>query len=69
MDGSGNLYGTTTTGGPAEDGAIFELAHGSHTITSLASFNGANESDLRAGVIMDPHDQQVEGVSEARSTI
>ena len=43
MDSSGNLYGTTGQGGAStDDGTVFELAHGSGTITTLASFNGTN---------------------------
>src|SRR5208282_2576337 len=40
MDGSGNLYGTTTGGGAHGDGTVFELAHGSSAIITLTSFNG-----------------------------
>jgi len=53
MDSSGNLYGTTPYGGASGDGTVFELAHGSHTITTLASFNGTNGEYPHAGVIMD----------------
>ncbi len=53
MDSSGNLYGTTYAGGKAEDGTVFELAHGSGTITTLASFNGTNGASPWAGLIMD----------------
>lgn len=40
IDSAGNLYGTTNIGGVESNGSIFELAAGSHTITTLASFNG-----------------------------
>jgi uncharacterized repeat protein (TIGR03803 family) len=53
MDGSGNLYGTTELGGAHGAGTVFELAKGGDTITTLASFNGANGADPRAGLIMD----------------
>jgi uncharacterized repeat protein (TIGR03803 family) len=53
MDGSGNLYGTTSSGGASSDGTVFELAHGSGTPTTLASFNGTNGSDPVAGLILD----------------
>jgi uncharacterized repeat protein (TIGR03803 family) len=54
MDGSGNLYGTTTNGeGGPTDGTAFELAHGSGTPTPLAPFNGINGSDPSARLIMD----------------
>ena len=53
VDSSGNLYGTTETGGPADDGTIFELAKGSSTITTQASFNGTNGSSPNGGLIID----------------
>jgi uncharacterized repeat protein (TIGR03803 family) len=53
MDGSGNLYGTTGGGGAYSDGTIFELAQGSSTITTLASFNGTNGANPEAGLIID----------------
>jgi uncharacterized repeat protein (TIGR03803 family) len=54
MDSSGNLYGTTNRGGASNDGTVFELAHGSGPIATLASFNGTNGADpLYSGVIMD----------------
>jgi uncharacterized repeat protein (TIGR03803 family) len=53
MDGSGNLYGTAKSGGAANDGTVFELAHGSGTVTTLASFHGTDGAEPVAGVIMD----------------
>jgi uncharacterized repeat protein (TIGR03803 family) len=53
LDGSGNLYGTTREGGAANDGVIFELAHGSGTITTLASFNGTNGQFPIGPLVMD----------------
>jgi uncharacterized repeat protein (TIGR03803 family) len=53
MDSSGNLYGTTANGGASSDGTVFELAHGSRTITTLASFNGTDGANPRAGLVMD----------------
>jgi uncharacterized repeat protein (TIGR03803 family) len=53
MDNSGNLYSTTEIGGASNDGTIFELAHGSGTITTLASFNGSNGAEPWAGLVMD----------------
>ena len=53
MDSSGNLYGTTYEGGPSNDGTVFELAKGSGTITTLASFKGTNGADPQAALIMD----------------
>jgi uncharacterized repeat protein (TIGR03803 family) len=52
MDSSGNLYGETFTGGAYSRGTVFELAQGSGTITTLASFNGESSAP-RGGLIMD----------------
>jgi uncharacterized repeat protein (TIGR03803 family) len=41
-DGSGNLFGTTSGGGPSGKGTVFEMLKGSGTITTLATFNGSN---------------------------
>jgi uncharacterized repeat protein (TIGR03803 family) len=56
MDGSGNLYGTAESGGAANDGTIFELAHGRGTLTTLASFNGTDGANPFAGLVMDGSD-------------
>jgi uncharacterized repeat protein (TIGR03803 family) len=53
LDASGNLYGTTAAGGSANDGTVFELASGSGTITTLASFTGTNGANPEAGLVMD----------------
>src|SRR5262249_39322694 len=45
--------GTTQVGGASNDGTVFEIAEGSGTITTLASFNGPNGADPEAGLIMD----------------
>ena len=37
----------------ANDGTVFELAKGSSTIATLASFGGTNGHDPYAGLIMD----------------
>jgi uncharacterized repeat protein (TIGR03803 family) len=42
LDGQGNLYGTTRTGGIYGDGTVFEVVKGSNTVTTLASFDEAN---------------------------
>jgi uncharacterized repeat protein (TIGR03803 family) len=53
IDGSGSLYGTTRQGGASSDGTIFEVAAGSATITTLASFNGTDGKFPDAGLLMD----------------
>jgi uncharacterized repeat protein (TIGR03803 family) len=52
-DTAGNLFGTTSQGGPSNAGTVFELAAGSSTITALASFNGTNGQDPNVGLIED----------------
>ena len=53
MDSSGNLYGTTSSGGANGYGTVFKLAKGSSTITALASFNGTDGYNSLAALIMD----------------
>ena len=53
MDAAGNSFGTTGLGGTSNGGTVFELAAGSGTITTLASFNGANGQDPNVGLIED----------------
>lgn len=53
LDAAGNLYGTTTSGGAAGFGTVFELAKGSGTITTLASFNGTDGIAPNGGMAID----------------
>jgi uncharacterized repeat protein (TIGR03803 family) len=53
MDPSGNLYGTASSGGASGAGTVYEVARGSGTITTLASFNGTNGAGPVAGLVMD----------------
>ena len=54
INASGNLYGTTEFGGANGYGKVFELAHGSSTITQLASFTQVINGDNHAsGVVLD----------------
>src|SRR5271156_4228258 len=53
LDASGNLYGTTTSEGVDADGTIFEVAHGTTTATTIASFNGTNGADPLGGLVLD----------------
>ncbi|HET6250870.1 MAG TPA: choice-of-anchor tandem repeat GloVer-containing protein [Tepidisphaeraceae bacterium] len=53
IDSSGNLFGTTATGGAYGDGTVFEIAGGSGVITTLASFNGVNGSTPHGSVTLD----------------
>jgi uncharacterized repeat protein (TIGR03803 family) len=53
MDSGGNLYGTTQAGGIDGDGTVFELLKGSNTLTTLATFNGANGNEPFGTVVSD----------------
>ncbi len=52
-DASGNLYGTTVGGGANNRGTVFEVAAGSSSITTLATFNGVNGQFPQAGLLAD----------------
>ena len=43
LDSSGNIYGTTTGGTSYQQGAVYEIASGTSTITRLAQFTGTNQ--------------------------
>jgi uncharacterized repeat protein (TIGR03803 family) len=53
LDSSGNLFGTTLLTQAFNNGTVFEVQHGSGTITTLASFNFNNGSQPEAGLAMD----------------
>ena len=53
MDGSGNLYGTTSEGGANSDGTVFELNPGTGLLTTLATFAGANGAYPYSSLVMD----------------
>ncbi len=50
LDSSGNLFGTTYSGGSNNTGTVFEVVHGTSTITKLASFIFTNGSNPQAGL-------------------
>ncbi len=52
-DSAGNFYGTTYDGGENNLGTVFKLASGSNVLTTIASFNGTNGSEPRAGLTFD----------------
>jgi uncharacterized repeat protein (TIGR03803 family) len=57
LDAAGNVYGTTSLGGPDNLGTVFELAvpvgKGSYTEKVLWSFNGTDGSSPYASLILD----------------
>jgi uncharacterized repeat protein (TIGR03803 family) len=53
-DSRGNFFGTAYSGGGANsNGTVFEVAAGSDTITTLASFDGSDGASPTSGVIED----------------
>ncbi len=68
LDSNGNLFGETASGGPANDGVIYEIAKGSNTITVLKSFNGLNGINPVGGLIADSKGDLF-GTTEGNNTI
>jgi uncharacterized repeat protein (TIGR03803 family) len=52
MDGSGDIFGTTLSGGMANDGTVFELQKDG-PLTTLVSFNGSNGSQPYDSLLLD----------------
>ena len=53
-DSSGNLFGTTQQGGTGGGyGTVFEVAHGTGTITTLATFNNCNGANPTGSLVED----------------
>jgi uncharacterized repeat protein (TIGR03803 family) len=52
-DASGNLYGTTKNGGTNNEGTVFELAAGTHALSTLATFNNTNGAFPESSLIAD----------------
>ncbi len=53
LDASGDIFGTTYSGGASGEGTVFEIVHGTNAITTLASFNGTNGGFPASGVTLD----------------
>jgi uncharacterized repeat protein (TIGR03803 family) len=53
LDSSGNLWGTTSSGGQDSDGVIFEVPAATHKIVDIAAFNGANGATPYSGLTLD----------------
>jgi uncharacterized repeat protein (TIGR03803 family) len=50
IDGAGNLFGVTATGGAKGYGTVFEIAAGSETITTLYNFTGRTTANPKGGI-------------------
>lgn len=53
IDSAGNVFGVCTTGGAYNHGTIFELPAGQSTVTTLASYTGADGDSLGNGLVRD----------------
>lgn len=53
LDTSGDLFGTAQLGGSDNGGTVWELPHGSGTITALASFQKAVTNNNLSGLVID----------------
>jgi uncharacterized repeat protein (TIGR03803 family) len=53
LDASGDIYGTTNSGGSSDYGTIFEIARGSAVVTTIVSFNGIDAAYPKTGVVVD----------------
>ena len=49
-DAAGDLFGTTETGGADNDGTVFEIAKSTGALVTLATFTGADGSELDGGL-------------------
>ena len=52
LDSLGNLYGIAASGGANGSGAIFEIAHGTTALTTLASFNATTSGFNPSGTLL-----------------
>jgi uncharacterized repeat protein (TIGR03803 family) len=52
-DAHGNVYGTTSRGGANSLGTVYEVAAGSGTITTIASFTSLSGYNTETGLVMD----------------
>jgi uncharacterized repeat protein (TIGR03803 family) len=53
IDSAGDIYGTTSYGGDSGNGTVFEIAKGSTTVTTIASFEDSNGSNPIGGLTID----------------
>jgi uncharacterized repeat protein (TIGR03803 family) len=54
LDSSGDLFGTTTSGGSSSnDGTVFELKSGTFQVSTLVTFTGSNGINPEQGLTMD----------------
>ena len=52
VDASGNVFGTTSSGGAHGDGTVFEVPAAGGGVVTLGSFDGTNGSAPKAGLVL-----------------
>ena len=52
-DSSGNLFGTTSSGGSSNNGTVFEWVKSTGTLSTLVAFNGTDGAQPEAGLVED----------------
>ena len=67
-DSAGDLFGTTTHGGPQDAGTIFEAPAGGGVFLSRATFNTATGSNPQGAMLLDPATGAFYGVAENGGT-
>lgn len=68
VDSAGNLFGTTSKGGPADAGSIWELPKGSHSVKTLYNFAGNSDGDGPLSIAVDGEDNLYGTALNADST-
>ncbi len=63
-DASGDFFGVAAAGGSSGDGTVFELANGSSTITTLASFNGTGNGLNPQGALVEDSSGNLFGTAD-----
>jgi uncharacterized repeat protein (TIGR03803 family) len=53
LDAAGDVFGTTRAGGSKSDGTIFEVKAGTNSVTTLATFTGANGATPEGAIALD----------------
>ena len=66
MDENGNIFGSQSlTGDPSGDGVVFELPSGSHTVMTVAQFNGSGNGSGPVGHLINDSTGNVFGTTRA----
>lgn len=63
IDSNGDLFGISRGGGPLNEGTVFEIANGSSTITTFATFSGTNGLDPNSTSLILDHSGNLFGTT------